>query len=293
MKKVALLLLAVSLLFVSCKKDDDTPDQVYRVVSLEYHATDSTVTSYTYKYENDKLVYISMRDNHIYFVRHLDYSTNDQILGIDSMIGDYVPTVSEIDYTLENGLITEISTENLNNNTASLTYTNGLLTEYIDRFATQPYQKKVYDYENNKLNTYFRYEYEDEEYVLWSKNEYEWEGSSLIRVQNYMVNIEPPDLRLTFKWEFEQEGGLPVKVVFYSKNISDEWIVVAEYNLNYDQNGYLEEITEKYAGYETFHSLITLRYEAGESNMSVFNKTAPEAIVLGDYLPPQFLFGNY
>ena len=300
--RTVLLSLLFLILIGSCKKNNDNqpePIQSYRVVKMEYEfLADSSNVDYSYMYENSKLVYIdNSMDNQLTFIRHLSYDYTNHINTIDTVIDHNVPVIYESQYFLDNGLITQSTSSQQYSSNIIFTYSADQLTESITYNAQQiPVRKLVYTYKDQKLASYSQYSYsnEDDVWELWFKNEYTWEGDRLTEILNYYAFFDPSDFQIRFKRVLESQGNVPVKSTHYTR-ISEEWQEYSVSYFTYNQEGYLTEIKEmsKNGDAEIEYLVLTLHYETGESNMEVFNKTTPEVIIFGDYLPFNFMLFAY
>ncbi len=228
----------------------------------------------------------------------MDYISDNQINTLDSVNENNEQVIYTGRYLLQNGLITQFSFSQPYVANTAYTYTDGLLTEsLISNASMQPETKNVYTYENKKLATYSQYSYAEDKgtWELWLKNEYTWNNNTLAEIINYSAMFDPSDFQIRTKMIFESQDGLPVKGTMYSRGYSEEWEKVSDYIFSYNEHGYLDEVKNVMIVNDTLieYYVLSFQYEAGESNMEMFNKTFPEKSIYGEYLPPQFMITAY
>lgn len=298
MKNVLFLFIVISLFFIlfnSCKKDNgNSYTDEYRVISMVMESNeDSLRYEYTYQYSNNRLDKIEYYQETAEGTVNMNYDTEGNITSIITGFEDDIPSTDTVFYTISNNQIIEFNSTQPYNAHGVLTYSGNNLTEQlVYSVAQEPSAKWIYSYQNEHLITYSRLIYDPDGNIWeeWSRQENVLNGDYITETMIYYAMFDIDDFQLHMKRVYEYEGNTIKKVRLYGYDTNNEWFLLRNFYLNYNQNGYLTEYRSVYSDGENEldEYVIKFTYEYGTGNMSLFNKTKPAIRIYGDYLPLHF-----
>lgn len=248
---------------ISCEKDDSTDKEdiksKFRIKMIMEYENDIPVDKTLYTYENDRIdsvkYYTNVFTDYIFSLNTVStyqYSGNTIYKKKKTFAGELITDEGEVELEYNGDLL-------IRYNDVEYTYEEGLLTESNNELQNN---RCTYEYQNEKLVRISSYHFDNVEleYIPEYKTEFTFKDDSIISVR-YYYNLKNQSWNPANEYKYYYINELLVSREYFIIQYED---VISIYKRSYDYNEKDDLIQETYYDYQSETSSIayhTLKYD--------------------------------